>query len=132
MPLQQRYSRPFVTQGDHTAEMEYLPPCYNMIIKGCMQLVLCRTKMNMMTELLRRDNPPLPRGAHIRPVFTEYNIGSQQVSVELYNMKDIPIQIPKGTSIAHICSGQYYTETIMIDSPEAEERNVMTVQESWT
>ena len=49
----------------HTAKMEYLPPCCNTIVKGHMQLVLCRTKMNVIAELLRWDDPPVSREAHV-------------------------------------------------------------------
>ena len=44
-------------------------------------------------------------------------------------MKDIPIRIPKGTPMAHIVAANIILEVIMVDSPEAEERDVMTVQE---
>ena len=56
-------------------------------------------------------------------------MGSQQVSVELYNMKNIPIRIPKGTPMAHIVAANIILEVIVVDSQEAEERDVMTVQE---
>ena len=47
-----------------TAKMEYLPPHSNTIVNGCMQLVLCGTKMNVTMEPPRQDDPPLPRRAH--------------------------------------------------------------------
>ena len=56
-------------------------------------------------------------------------MGSQQVSVELYNTKDVPIRIPKGTLIAHMVAANIIPKTIMVDSPEAEEKSMMTMEE---
>ena len=56
-------------------------------------------------------------------------MGSQQVSVELYNMKDVPIQIPTGTPIACMVVVNIILETILVDSLEAEEKTIMTIEE---
>ena len=101
-----------------TAKMEYFHPHFNTIIKGQTQLVLCGTKINVMTEAIRQDDSPLLRGAHVQPVFTEYNMGNQQVSIELYNTKDVPIWIPKGTPITHKVAVNIIPQTIMVDSSE--------------
>ena len=44
-------------------------------------------------------------------------------------MKDVPIQIPKGTHIACMVAANIIPETIMVDSPEAEEKSMMTIEE---
>ena len=40
-------------------------------------------------------------------------------------MKDIPIQIPKGTLIAHVVATNIIPETIVVGNPEAEETDVI-------
>ena len=45
-------------------------------------------------------------------------------------MKDVPIRIPKGTPIACMVVANIIPETIVVDSPEAEENSMMTIEES--
>ena len=53
-----------------------IPPRHNKIIKGQTSLVLYGTKMNVASELLKRGDPPLPRGLHLWLSHTRYNCGS--------------------------------------------------------
>ena len=60
-----------------------IPPRQNKIIKDRTSLVLYGTKMNVATEPLKRGDPPLPRGLHLRLSHTRYNCGSQKIHVFL-------------------------------------------------
>ena len=46
----------------HAVNTVVIPPSANRIIKGQTSLVLFGTKMNVVTEPLKRGDPPLPRG----------------------------------------------------------------------
>ena len=64
--------------------------------------------MNMITELLHQDDKALPQGLHVRPSYGTYNCGSLKADVQLYNTKDHPIVLKKGTSVARMVAAMKF------------------------
>ena len=91
-----------------------IPTRTSRIIKGQTSLVLFGTKMNVATEPLKRGDLPLPRGLHLWPSHTRYNCGSQKVHVALYNMKDQPVVIQKGTLVSIIIATNIIPEKVLL------------------
>ena len=73
------------------------------------------TCMNMITEPLHQDDKALPQGLHVRPSYGTYNFGSQKTDVQLYNTKDHPIVLKKGTPVARMVAANKVPETVMVD-----------------
>ena len=90
------------------------PPRQNRIIKGQTSLVLFGTKMNVATEPLRRGDPPLPHGLHLRSSHSMYNCGSQKIHISLYNTKDQPMIIQKGTPVGHMVAAKIVPDKILL------------------
>ena len=91
-----------------------IPPQQNRIIKGQTSLVLFGTKMNVVTELLKRGGPSLPHGLHLRSSHTMYNCGSQKIHGSLYNTKDQPMIIQKGTPVGHMVATNIIPDKILL------------------
>ena len=101
-----------------------IPPRQNKIIKGQTSLVLYGTKINVATEPLKRGDPPLPRGLHLQSSHTRYNCGSQKIHVSLYNTKDQPVVIQKGTPVSCMVTANAIPEKILLPgTPEALDRS---------
>ena len=71
--------------------------------------------MNMITEPLHWDDKALPQGLHVRPSYGMYNYGSQKTDVQLYNTKDRPIILKKGTPVARMVVAKKVPETVVAD-----------------
>ena len=98
----------------HTVNTVVIPPRASRIIKGRTSLVLFGTKMNVASEPLKRGDPPLSRGLHLQPSHTRYNCGSQKVHVALYNMKDQPVVIQKGTPVGSMVAANNIPEKVLL------------------
>ena len=97
----------------HAVNTIVIPPRASRIIRGETSLVLFGTKMNVATEPLKTGEPPPPRGLHLWPSQARYNCGSQKVHVALYNTKDQPVVIQKGTPIGHMIAANIIPEKIL-------------------
>ena len=73
------------------------------------------THMNVITEPLHQDDKALPWGLHVRPSYGMYNCGSQKTDVQLYNTKDHPIVLKKGTPVARMVAANEVPETVVAD-----------------
>ena len=98
-----------------TVRTEIIPPQSNKTIKAQTPLVLIGTHMNVLTEPLHWDNGALPQGLHVRPSYGMYNCGSQKTDVQLYNTKDHPIILKKGTPVARMVAANEVPETVVVD-----------------
>ena len=119
----------------HAVNTVVIPPRTSRIIKGETSLVLFGTKMNVVTEPLKRGDPPLPRGLHLWPSHARYNCGSQKVHVALYNMKDQPVVIQKGTPFGHIIATNIMPEKVLLpgtlealDQPKNKEAQQLSIE----
>ena len=108
-------------------------PKSSRIIKGQTSLVF-GTKMNVVTESLKRGDPPLLRGLHLWPSHTRYNCGSQKVHVALYNTK--PVVIQKGTLVGHMVATNVTPEKVLLpgtletlDLPKNNEARQLSIEE---
>ena len=91
-----------------------IPQRASRIIKGQISLVLFGTKMSMATKPLKRGDLRLPRWLHVWPSHAKYNCGSQKVHVALYNMKDQPMVIQKGTPVGHMVATNIIPEKVLL------------------
>ena len=98
----------------HAVNTVVIPPRQNKIIKGQTSLVLYGTKMNVATEPLKRGDPPLSRGLHLQLSHMRYNCGSQKIHVSLYNTKDQPVVIQKGTPVGHMVAANTILEKVLL------------------
>ena len=73
------------------------------------------THMNVLTEPLHWDDRALPQGLHARPSCGMYNCGSRKTDVQLYNTKDHPIVLKKGTPVARMVAANEVPETVVVD-----------------
>ena len=71
--------------------------------------------MNMITEPLHWDDKALPHGLHVRPSYSTYDCGSQKTDVQLYNTKDHPSILEKGTPVARMVAANEVPETVVVD-----------------
>ena len=71
--------------------------------------------MNMLTKPLHQDDGALPQGLHVRPSYGMYNCGSQKTDVQLYNTKDHPIVLKKGTPVARMVAANKVSKTVVVD-----------------
>ena len=71
--------------------------------------------MNVITKPLHQDDKALPQGLHVRPSYSTYNCGSQKTDVQLYNTKDHPIILKKGTPVAWMVAANEVPETVVAD-----------------
>ena len=101
----------------HAVNTVIIPPRQNKIIKGQTSLVLYGTKMNMASEPLKRGDPPLPRGLQLWLSPTRYNCRSQKIHVSLYNTKDQPVVIQKGTPVSHMVTANAILEKVYYQAP---------------
>ena len=98
-----------------TVRTEIIPPQSNKTIKAQTPLTLMGTCMNVITEPLHRDDKALPQGLHVRPSYGMYNCGSRKTDVQLYNTKDHPIVLKKGTSVARMVAANEVPGTVVAD-----------------
>ena len=91
-----------------------ISPRQNKIINGQTFLVLYGTKMNVASEPLKRGDPPLPRGLHLWLSHTRYNCRSQKIHVSLYNTKDQPVVIQKGTLVGCMVTANAIPEKVLL------------------
>ena len=96
----------------HAVNTVVIPLRASRIIKGQTSLVLFGTKMNVATEPLKRGDLPLPRGLHLWPSHARYNCWSQKVA--LYNMKDQPVVIQKGTPVSCMVATNIILEKVLL------------------
>ena len=71
--------------------------------------------MSMITEPLHQDDKALPPGLHVRPSYGTYNCCSQKTDVQLYNTKDHPIVLKKGTPVARMVAVNEVPGTVVVD-----------------
>ena len=71
--------------------------------------------MNVLTEPLHWDDGALPKGLYVRPSYGTYSCGSQKTDVQLYNTKDHPIILKKGTPAARMVAANEVPETVVVD-----------------
>ena len=117
-----------INEVTHAVNIVIIPPRQNKIIKGQTSLVLYGTKMNVATEPLKRGDPPLPRGLHLWSSHTRYNCGSQKIHVSLYNTKNQPLVIQKGTPVSCMVTANAMLEKVLLpgtlealDKPKTDE-----------
>ena len=87
-----------------------IPASTNRLVKAKTDLVLLGTKMLVMAEPLKATDPALPPGVHVRPCLTEYHMGSQSITIELYNTLDRAVVVEKGTPVARMYAGDLVPE----------------------
>ena len=71
--------------------------------------------MNVITEPLHWDDKALPQELHVRPSYGMYNCGSQKTDIQLYNTKNHPIILKKGTPVARMAAANEVPETVVVD-----------------
>ena len=71
--------------------------------------------MNVITEPLHQGDKALPQGLHVRLSYGMYNCGSQKTDVQLYNTKDHPIVLKKGTPVARMVVANEVPERVVVD-----------------
>ena len=71
--------------------------------------------MNVMMEPLHRNDKVLPRGLHVQPSYSTYNCGNRKTDVQLYNTKDHPIVLSKGTAVARMVAANEVPGTVVVD-----------------
>ena len=98
-----------------TAWTEIILPRSNTTIKGRTPLVLMGTCMNAMTEPLQWNDPALPRGLHVQPSYSIYNCGKKKTDIQLYNTKDHPIVLKKGTTVARMVAANEVPEIVVAE-----------------
>ena len=96
-----------------TVQTEVIPPRSNKTIKSCTPLVLLGVRVNMISEPLHQDDKALPPGLHIRPSYSMYRCGSQRTDVQLYNTKDHPIILQKGTTVARMVTANEVPDMVV-------------------
>ena len=120
----------------HAVNTVVIPPRASKIIKGWTSLVLFGTKMNVATESLKRGDLPLHRWLHFWLSHARYNCESQKVHVALYNTKDLPVVIQKGTPIGHMVAANIIPEKVLLpgilealDQPKNNEAQQLSIEE---
>ena len=98
-----------------TVRTEIIPPQSNKTIKAWTPLVLMEVCMNVMTESLHQNDKALPRGLHVRRSYGMYNCGNRKMYVQLYNTKDHPIVLSKGTAVARMVTANEVPWTVVAD-----------------
>ena len=71
--------------------------------------------MNVMTEPLHQNDKALPQGLHVQPSYSMYNCGNRKIDVQLYNTKDHPIVLLKGTAVARMVTANEVPGTVVAD-----------------
>ena len=71
--------------------------------------------MNVMTEPLHGDDKALPQGLHVWPSYSMYHCSNQKTDVQLYNTKDHPIILQKGTAVARMVAANEVPDMVMAD-----------------
>ena len=71
--------------------------------------------MNVMTEPLHQNDKALPRGLHVQPSYSTYNCGNRKTDDQLYNTKDHPIVLSKGTAVARMVTANEVPGTVVAD-----------------
>ena len=98
-----------------TVRTEIIPPWSNKTIKARTLLVLMGVCMNVMTESLHQNDKALPQGLHVQPSYSTYNCGNRKTDVQLYNTKDHPIFLLKGTAVARMVTANEVPGTVVAD-----------------
>ena len=98
-----------------TIRTEIIPPQSNKTIKARTPLVLMGVCMNVMTEPLHRNDKALPQGLHVQSSYSTYNCGNRKTDVQLYNTKDHPIVLSKGTAVARMVAANEVPGTVVAD-----------------
>ena len=71
--------------------------------------------MNVMTEPLHQNDKALPKGLHVQPSYSMYHCGNQKTDVQLYNTKDHPIVLSKGTAVARMVTANEVPGMVVAD-----------------
>ena len=98
-----------------TVRTEIIPPQSKKTIKARTPLVLMGVCMNVMTEPLHRIDKALPRKLHVQPSYSIYNCGNRKTDVQLYNTKDHPIVLSKGSAVARMVTANEVPGTVVAD-----------------
>ena len=98
-----------------TIRTEIIPPQSKKTIKALTLLVLMGVCMNVMTEPLHWNDKTLPQGLHVQPSYSTYNCGNRKTDVQLYNTKDHPIFLLKGTAVARMVAANEVPRTVVAD-----------------
>ena len=98
-----------------TVRTEIIPPWSNKTIKAQTSFVLMRVHMNVMTEPLHQNDKALPRGLHVQPSYSTYNCSNRKTDIQLYNTKDHPIILLKGTAVARTVTANEVPGTVVAD-----------------
>ena len=85
--------------------------------------------MIVATEPLKRGDLPLPRGLHLQSSHTTYNCGSQRNHVSLYNTKDQPVIIKKGTPVGHMVAANVTRHFRGIGQTRGDDTLQLTIEE---
>ena len=98
-----------------TIRTEIIPPWSKKTIKAQTLLVLMGVHMNVMTEPLHWNDKVLPQGLHVQPSYSTYNCGDRKTDVQLYNTKDHPIILSKGTVVARMVAANEVPGTVVVE-----------------
>ena len=71
--------------------------------------------MNVMMEPLHWNDKVLPQGLHVQPSYSTYNCSNRKTDVQLYNTKDHPIVLLKGTAVARMVTANEVPGTVVVD-----------------
>ena len=71
--------------------------------------------MNVMMEPLHWNDKALPRGLRVQPSYSTYNCSKRKTDVQLYNTKDHPIVLSKGTAVARMVTANEVPGTVVAD-----------------
>ena len=92
--------------------------------------------MYVATEPLKRGDPSLPRGLHLLSSHTRYNCRSLKIHVSLYNTKDQPVVIQKGTPVSHMVAANTVPEKVLLpgtlevlDKSKTDEAQQLSIEE---
>ena len=73
------------------------------------------THTNVMTEPLWQNDPALPGELHVQPSYSIYNCGKRKTDVQLYNTKDHPVVLKKGTTMARMVAANEVPEMVVAE-----------------
>ena len=98
-----------------TVRTEIILPQSNKTVKAQTLLVLMGVCINVMTEPLHWNDKVLPQGLHVQPSYCTYNCSNRKTDVQLYNNKDHPIVLLKGTAVARMVTANEVPGTVVAD-----------------
>ena len=91
-----------------------VPPGTNRMVRCKADLVLLGASIYVVTEHLKKDDPHLQPGLHVRPCLTDYRSGSQSIQVEVYNTTDRALVIDKNMPVARMYTADAVPERVMM------------------